>query len=667
MSKFHHVLQTTSLYSRIIAIIFCAMGMTYMLGKDVNWDLINYHYYIAYAWQHDKFATDLFAAGPTSYLNPYGYLPYYWMVDAGWHSLAIGLTLAAIHSISLILLWELGEKILFAGTESPKKLAGLSVFLGAITPVYLGLLGGTFLEPMLAPLIFAALLVAALGVRHPSAGAGIAHFLFVGCVMGVATGLKLTSIVFAAALGLTLLTLACFGRIRFGPIWRYSLGLAVGYLLANGWWAWTLYQEFGNPLFPFFNEIFRSPDFDISKLDHDRFKVHGLVDLLLLPFRMAQFHSWTYFERLAPDIRPALLFIISGLLALRYILFKLKTRSAAIRWSDFQITTPQATAILFFGYSCILWLWTTGNGRYGLPVLMLIGPLGVFAMLRLGLRTRTIVLASLAVLAAQGFQQFHAWPPRWDSTPWTTRWFEPTVPDALKNRAYAYLSLGHSRSNSIAAPFLHPQSAFLSLAGSTYTFSPDAPSSRRIHEFINKHQGHLRTLIDTERGRKSLDAHEFAPQNMRLAPWKLRIDGTDCQFIGITLEYASAQEERRQRLEMTRISERRADMNLISCAIIPGPGEDEITAAERRALTPVFDKIEAACPLLFSPRGWYLSKYPSGWQRTYLQSDTVVYARQGRLSASRYEYGPFDVDMGAIEDWAAGKQKFECKRFDRPW
>ena len=271
MRKLLQASKTEFLYSRIIALVVGAMGITYMLGKDINDDLINYHYYIAYAWQHDKFATDLFAAGPNSYLNPYGYLPFYWMVDAGWHSLAIGLTLAAVHATSLILLWELGERILFAGTDSPKTFACLGVFLGAITPVYLGLLGGTFLEPMLAPLIFAALLAAALGVRHPSPGAGIAHFIFVGCVMGVATGLKLTCIVFAAALGLTLLTLACIGRIRFGLIWSYSLGLAVGYLLANGWWAWTLYKEFSNPFFPFFNEIFRSPDFDTSKLDHDSF------------------------------------------------------------------------------------------------------------------------------------------------------------------------------------------------------------------------------------------------------------------------------------------------------------------------------------------------------------------------------------------------------------
>ena len=73
-------------------------------GKDVNWDLLNYHYYAPWQLLQGRLAQDFFAASAQSYLNPVGYLPFYLMVSSGWHSLLASSALAVVHSLSLALL-----------------------------------------------------------------------------------------------------------------------------------------------------------------------------------------------------------------------------------------------------------------------------------------------------------------------------------------------------------------------------------------------------------------------------------------------------------------------------------------------------------------------------------------------------------------------------------
>src|SRR5439155_17697892 len=62
--------------------LLCA-AWTVLAGKDVNWDLLNYHYYLPYERLHERLAQDYFAASGQSYLNSIGFLPFYAMLAAG--------------------------------------------------------------------------------------------------------------------------------------------------------------------------------------------------------------------------------------------------------------------------------------------------------------------------------------------------------------------------------------------------------------------------------------------------------------------------------------------------------------------------------------------------------------------------------------------------------
>ncbi len=71
------------------------------------------------------------------------------------------------------------------------------------------------------------------------------------------------------------------------PRWRCSRAACVGYLALAGYWCWQLWERFGNPLFPFANQIFRSPYLPAEAMRDSRWLARGSLDYLSPPFDMA--------------------------------------------------------------------------------------------------------------------------------------------------------------------------------------------------------------------------------------------------------------------------------------------------------------------------------------------------------------------------------------------
>src|SRR5260221_5587772 len=155
-------------------------------GKDVNWDQLNYHYYLPFELLATRLGQDFFAASAQSYLNPVGYLPFYLMVANGWHSVAVSIVLAAAHSLSIGLLFLLAHR-LFAHLPPRDRsvFSCLAAALGAATGVYWMTLGGSFLDPLLVPPMLAGLLLLLGEDRHPGRRAALA-----GAPFGAASALQ---------------------------------------------------------------------------------------------------------------------------------------------------------------------------------------------------------------------------------------------------------------------------------------------------------------------------------------------------------------------------------------------------------------------------------------------------------------------------------------------
>jgi hypothetical protein len=662
-----------------LVILLGVLMAVFSVGKDLNWDQYNYHLYLPHAFLNDRFPIDVMTASTNTHLNPLPYLPFYWMAMSNWHSFAVAGVLGAFHGLSVSLIWTLSLTVWFAHLPTKKSLSIFSTILAAIAPIYLALIGASFLEATLSVFTLAGILLACWGVNDLTRQAAAHYILVAGLVLGSSMGFKLTGIVFATGLGFALLVCIPM-RLWVSRIGPYVIGLLAGYALTNGWLMVKLWGEFGNPVFPFFNGYFQSPDFLPVNLSHDRFRWNSFRELLSLPFSMALPLSWVYVEPNLPDSRPGILTIACAALIGRTLFERLRTKFSKDKSSPevYPHSLSSGTGahagikltIYFVVATLPFWLITSANSRYGLPLFLLCGPMLVLALSRLIVNTSRLIQFLLVIVFWQTVQLAFVWPPRWDVTEWTPSWYDPQIPQRLLDEPYGYVSLGETHSNSFIVPFLHSHSAFTSIAGATLTIAPEAPSSTRHREFLSKHRTKLRTLYAVRTSSNRIYKWDKRYMDEILAPWALRIDYTDCEFITIKVEKPGLKTDLYKGDGSINLSDRLEnvyDTRLVACRIVPGPGESAEVQAERARVSRVFDKIELYCPLLFSPRGWYLSKDATGWKRHYLRSDIVLHASQDQIGLRRDLFGPFDVRLGSLEQWERGQTPFTCKRLTKHW
>lgn len=585
--------------------VLCAAWAVHA-GKDVNWDQLNYHYYLPFELLAGRLTQDFFAASAQSYLNPVGYLPFYLMVAAGWHSVLVSSLLAAAHSLSIGLLYLIARE-LFAHLPARERtvFSCLAAALGAASGVYWMTVGSSFLDPLLVPPMLAGLLLL---LRHERS---VRHAALAGALFGVAAALKYSNAVFAlAALPLAL-----------ALSWRASLayiagGVATVALLAGPWLV-ALQREFGNPVFPLMNAWFRSPDALPINLIGERFGVSGPLGLLAFPFRMTTLDPGVYSENFAPDLRLAAL-----LLAAVCLLVRRGTMQRA-DWGVFG----------FFVAALALWLATSANARYGLVVLLLAGVCLARIVERvLALRAARIVLGVL--LAVQLGITLIASPPRWFlAESWSRHWFPYAVPERAVREPALYLTV-EILPMAVIAPFMHPASAFVNVRGQ-HTLPADSP---KLVALLERHRGHVRLL-----------GRDLQPQidDVRLRRLGYRVDPADC----FAMPWRPDDDDALSRAANWMAGQPKSaePLSLASCALVESPRDPADLARERRA-SAVFDRVEQACPRLFRGQSAVSEPFGSGWSRLYTGLDARLELSGDQLSLNRYR-ADVQIGLGKLSDW----------------
>jgi hypothetical protein len=615
--------------------VICAAWTLYA-GKDLNWDLLNYHYYLPYEWLNQRLERDFFAASAQSYLNPVGYLPFYLMVSAGWHSAIVSVVLAAMHSLSLPLLYLLAWR-LFAHRERADRtiLALLAAAMGAATAVLWETIGTSYLDPLIIPPMLAGLLL----LLDEAPGNVVRRAAFAGALFGVAAALKYSAAVFGfAALPLA----AAMPGIRGMARWRTCLGYAAGGVVAVGVlagpWLALMQHEFGNPVFPLMNGWFRSPYAPAFNLANDRFGIGGLASLFGFPFRMISLDRSLYSENFAPDLRIAALVVVAlavpALLRLRRI-----GAEGALRGADWRV-------LAFFCAAFALWLATSANARYGLLVLLLAGVcLARLVDRALPLRATRMVLALLLVL--QVAMTITASPARWFiAESWSKRWLEYDIPQRARTDPALYLTVELLPMASIA-PFVSPQSSFVNFSGQL-SLPPDSP---RLAALLERYRGHVRVL-----GRKlvpvagQLPAAALLDYNQTLVRIGFHVDPADCFTIAWRPQTGDELSQAANRL--VRHLSPHDSLAAESCALRPAT-RDPAEAEQERRVSLLFDRIESACPRVFKGQSAVTDRFLNGWSRHYNGLDARLEALGDHVVLNLLRKGG-SIDFGKLSAWERG-------------
>ncbi len=237
-----------------VSVAFGLLAVSF--GKDMNWDLLNYHYYNAYALLTWRYDLDIAPAQIQSYFNPLLDVPWYLMMQ---HlpPRAVGFVTGAIQGLNFCVVFWIAWRIVRRAPWTARALVALaSATLGCMGAIFLRQLGGTHHDTTLSVLVLAAVALLLETVR------GSQRYLvpaLAGVLMGVAVALKLTNAVWALGSALALLFVLDAKRAGARVLLVYGLSGFCVVLLGHGPWMWFLWERFDSPVLPFFNNIFQSP------------------------------------------------------------------------------------------------------------------------------------------------------------------------------------------------------------------------------------------------------------------------------------------------------------------------------------------------------------------------------------------------------------------------
>lgn len=402
----------------VIAAALAGAVYAYGAGEDINWDWQNYHEYGAFALLHGRFDTDVAPGGFQSFLNPLIYAVPYLLrhgVGAPWW----GVSLGALHGLNLVLICWLAR--LLVGKDGGAIAIMAAVVIAAFGPMTLSEVGTSFADITTALPILAGVALL-LTDDEPHAR----RLAAAGLLLGAAAGLKLTNATFVigAAVSLILVSRPLVAILCFGA------GGIAGGLATGGAWAFKLWRDFGSPLFPFYNDIFRAPEAPPVSIRDTRFMPRDLLDALAYPFR------WLIGEHPSSEdpFRDPRFAAVIILLLLTLAVAALR-RVSVLGHRDKQF-------LLLFGTSYALWMLAFSIHRYAIALELLSAPLIVLLIIRLmqalrpGPAAMTERSGPLQATIAAAALAIALWskPADWQHRPWSDP-YRPQLAQALRTPA----------------------------------------------------------------------------------------------------------------------------------------------------------------------------------------------------------------------------------------
>ncbi|TAG65733.1 MAG: hypothetical protein EAZ24_16605 [Burkholderiales bacterium] len=358
-----------------------------------------------------------------------------------------------------------------------------------------------------------------------------------------------------------------------------------------------------------------------------------------------------YFEFPAPDLR------LSALLMLMVVVLVSK------RWS----ALTRAAKWMIVGFLVTLWSWSyiSGNGRYFLPGLVLVGPLAI----ALAIAIKVTTAMRWAVVGFVLIGQFSVVTAMYVPNPltnlkWTTGNVVGLPESFLRNEPAVFTVIG-GNSHSALVPSFHPESRWIALLGN-YTPPVGSSEQKRVQEAL---ASSLKKYVIADGALEPLEKRAEAHLqlrswlNTRLRPLGLGLSEEPCHFLA-RAELQTSRQPTPINLETPGRWICRFETARLS---IVNEKTYEVPKVHRAA----FDTIEAMCPRFFPPGGGQDHRGDGVSFRVYPGSDTQLRARDNGVIVYRYQQALNPTLIGPVEKVAAGDATMNCKKLDGryqlPW
>ncbi|MEA9608440.1 hypothetical protein QY702_18890 [Xanthomonas campestris pv. plantaginis] len=399
----------------VLAIVLLGALVSLGLGQDANWDLRNYHLYIGDAWLHGRLTTDLAPAQMQSYFSP--------LLDAMHAALMlhlpaplVGVLLGALHALMFVPVAAVAWRVLSAHPRRAQWTPLLAA-AGLSSAVFLSELGGTMGDTATAlPVLGALALVLQAQARGRQGKTALHLWACAGALLGLAVAFKLTNALYALAL---VPALMCDGARLRARLLALGIVIVVAggvFVLVAGPWYWQVWQHLGNPLFPQFNGLFKSP----------LAAPVSIADTRWLPRNLGEHLLWPLLFTLKPQ-RIGDLGLVQALWAVLYALVLIVAARAVLRRrvAGVGLDRSATVVLVFVATAYVLWQAIFSIHRY-LVVLELLAPVVLWICCRHAFAQRADhkaawLIGLCALVAMAGWKD-------WGHEPWARAAFEVTQP-----------------------------------------------------------------------------------------------------------------------------------------------------------------------------------------------------------------------------------------------
>lgn len=503
-----------------LVILLCApflFGLLALaLGQDANWDLRNYHWYNAYAFVNGRYGLDLLPSQTPYFYNPTLDVPFFLLASTVSAKVA-AFILGSVQGLNFVLLFMLAYAVLVIQNSRHKVIVAAALAaLGMVGGGGIAQLGTVFYDNITSLGIFLSALlvirfVPSFQTKTVAKAMGLAAFA--GLFSGMMMGLKLPSVIFCVGLCGAMLVLPVTPWRRILLALGFGLGVLLGIAVTYGHWGWFLLQNFGSPLFPYFNNFFQSPLAPLSSARDTQFLPNGWMERLLFPFIFSA-NPKEVGEIYWQDWRIAILY---ALLPLALLLRLLIRRGQSLA----EIAVPFSTIYLLVasGISYIVWLLMFAIYRYLLPLEMLAPLLIVLAagFLPNSTKTRRYFAAGLLLLIAITMQGGD-----WTrQRPWLDKTVAADVPPLGDTRDLMILMAGFEPYSHLVTVF-PPEIPFVRIQSNFSSPDENKGINTVIAARLAAHEGRFKLLIPPWQ-------HDLADQALR--HFKLQLMPQTCQKV----------------------------------------------------------------------------------------------------------------------------------------
>jgi len=469
------------IFITLLGITFAALLAVYS-GQDMNPDLINYHFYSGYlSFNKERLLTDVIPSNIQGYLNPYIYSLYFLLYQI-MSPIFVGAIIGGIHGLNFVCIYLIARLCLSHWPIQKTRIASfLCAVFGLLNPFFLSMVGASWSDNLTPILILPALAIILYYKFQPEnndktptgvIGKRYMAFALAGLLLGLSTGFKLTNVAFVIGLIPAWLIGISFSNDSLVRTYIKELvftftGITIGFLVVNGSWMWSLWINFQSPMFPFYNNVFKSLQIiEIWTNIPAWAAAHSLLDYLIYPF------NWVIGipPKTEWDFRDPRFAVIYILIFLRITYHFLRTyKSSIFTTAPVENGTPNYIVnrwnfmFIWGAVSYLFWLNQFGALRYLIPVTLLTGLVILILLDGFVTKKNTLMVffAIIGMVCLVMIQQ-----PPYGRLPWSQSWYPVKLPELLAKEPALYFN----RDSSLILPFFPKESRFF---GFVYLDPPD--------------------------------------------------------------------------------------------------------------------------------------------------------------------------------------------------